>query len=105
MVVQREIGNKNDVARDIKICCWMLFKISGKFLSLSTSEASLGESNESSTADPSIPTTEESKTHERSDPVLRHTPPLAHVRNKISELNLKIILLSHLCLAKWFYNS
>ena len=65
-------------------------------VSLSTSDMSLGTSNALSTVDPSTPTIEASETHETASPVLRPTPTQAHLRNEISELNSKIVLLSHL---------
>ena len=64
-------------------------------VSLSTSETYLGASNASSTADPSTPATEVSETHETSTLVPRPTPAQAHLRNEISELNSKIVSLSH----------
>ena len=62
---------------------------------LSTSEMSLGASSVSSTVDPSMPAMEVSGTHETSTPVARPTPAQAHLCNEISELNSKIVSLSH----------
>ena len=70
-------------------------KLLGNVL-LSASEMSLGASNTSSTVDPSTPATEAFETHEISAPVLRPTPAQAHLCNKVSELNSKIVSLSHL---------
>ena len=63
---------------------------------LSTFDTSFGASNASSTADPSTPATEASETHETSAFVPRSTPAQAHLRNETSELNSKIVSLSHL---------
>ena len=65
-------------------------------MSLSTSETSLGASSALSTADPSTLVTKASETNETSAPVPRPTPAQAHLHNKISEVNSKIVSLSHL---------
>ena len=56
----------------------------------------MGASSALSTADPSTLVTKASETNETSAPVPRPTPAQAHLHNKISEVNSKIVSLSHL---------